>query len=154
MVSMVGTVRWIFKGFPSSKPIPKEDHLLGNNVNHQGEARQKALLYPILGITKEIMSRGPQVLDMEYQEPYWLEPSPGGPILLLQRLHHVNSSSIHPIDLVLKQQGVLLHEVMSLSITVCVTLIFEAFEYVALNSPLFQNVCLEITLFNLFIPGG
>jgi hypothetical protein len=25
---------------------------------------------PILGITKEIMSRGPQVLDMEYREPY------------------------------------------------------------------------------------
>jgi hypothetical protein len=37
---------------------------------------------------------------------------------------------------------------------VCVTLIFEAFEYVALNSPLFHNVCLEIMLFNLFIPGG
>jgi hypothetical protein len=27
---------------------------------------------------------------------------------------------------------------------VCVTLIFEAFEYVALNSPSFHNVCLEI----------
>ena len=26
------------------------------------------MLSPILGITKEIMSRGPQVLDMEYQE--------------------------------------------------------------------------------------
>jgi hypothetical protein len=29
-----------------------------------------ALLSSILGITKEIMSRGPQVLDMEYREPY------------------------------------------------------------------------------------
>jgi hypothetical protein len=31
-----------FKGAPSSKPILKEDHLLGHNVNHQGEAGQKA----------------------------------------------------------------------------------------------------------------
>jgi hypothetical protein len=30
------------KGVPSSKPIPKEDHLLGHNVNHQGEAGKKA----------------------------------------------------------------------------------------------------------------
>jgi hypothetical protein len=37
---------------------------------------------------------------------------------------------------------------------VCVTLIFEAFEYVALNSPSFHNVCLEIMLFSLFITGG
>jgi hypothetical protein len=28
------------------------------------------MLSPSLGITKEIMSRGPQVLDMEYREPY------------------------------------------------------------------------------------
>jgi hypothetical protein len=28
------------------------------------------MLSPNLGITKEIMSRGPQVLDMEYREPY------------------------------------------------------------------------------------
>jgi hypothetical protein len=37
---------------------------------------------------------------------------------------------------------------------VCVTLIFKEFEYVALNFPLFHNVCLEIMLFNLFIPWG
>jgi hypothetical protein len=37
---------------------------------------------------------------------------------------------------------------------VFVTLIFEAFECVALNSPLFHNVFLEIMLFNLFTPGG
>jgi hypothetical protein len=35
-----------------------------------------------------------------------------------------------------------------------VTMIFEASEYVALNSPSFHNVFLEIILFNLFIPGG
>jgi hypothetical protein len=33
---------WLFKGVPSSKPIPKEDHLLGHNVNHQGETGKKA----------------------------------------------------------------------------------------------------------------
>jgi hypothetical protein len=27
---------------PSSKPIPKGDHLLGRNVNHQGETGQRA----------------------------------------------------------------------------------------------------------------
>jgi hypothetical protein len=30
------------KGNPSRKPIPKGDHLLGNNVNHQGETGQRA----------------------------------------------------------------------------------------------------------------
>jgi hypothetical protein len=39
------------------------------------------LLSPNLGITKEIMYRGPQVLDMEYREPDRLEHGPGGPIL-------------------------------------------------------------------------
>jgi hypothetical protein len=28
--------------FHGSKPIPKENHLLGHNVNHQGEAGKKA----------------------------------------------------------------------------------------------------------------
>jgi hypothetical protein len=36
---------------------------------------------------------------------------------------------------------------------VCVTLILEALEYVALNSPSSHNVFLEIMLFDLFIPG-
>jgi hypothetical protein len=35
---------------------------------------------------------------------------------------------------------------------VCVTLILEALEYVALNSLSFHNNCLEIMLFDLFIP--
>jgi hypothetical protein len=39
-----------------------------------------ALLSPTLGITKEIMSRGPQVLNMEYRELGRLEHGPGGPI--------------------------------------------------------------------------
>jgi hypothetical protein len=49
---------------------------------------------PLLGITKEIMSRGPQVLDMEYQELDQLEHGPGGPIFSsFQCLHFVNSNS-------------------------------------------------------------
>jgi hypothetical protein len=36
---------------------------------------------------------------------------------------------------------------------VYVTLILEALKYVALDSPSFHNVFLEIMLFNLFIPG-
>jgi hypothetical protein len=39
-----------------------------------------SLLSPSLGITKEIMSRGPQVLDMVCREPDRLEHGPGGPI--------------------------------------------------------------------------
>jgi hypothetical protein len=35
-------VQYILKGVPSIKPIPKEDHLLGNNANHQGETGKKA----------------------------------------------------------------------------------------------------------------
>jgi hypothetical protein len=31
---------------------------------------KRGLLSTSLGITKEIMSQGQQVLDMEYQEPY------------------------------------------------------------------------------------
>jgi hypothetical protein len=42
---------------------------------------QLPLLSPTLGITKEIMSRGPQVLDMEYREPDQLGHGLGGPIL-------------------------------------------------------------------------
>jgi hypothetical protein len=72
----------------------------------------------------------------------------------LQCILSISSNNVHPTSLVLKWQWVLLHEVMSLGIMVCVTLIFKEIEYVALNSPLFHNVCLEIMLFDLFIPGG
>jgi hypothetical protein len=43
------------------------------------------MLSPSLGITKKIMSRGPQVLDMEYREPDPLELGPGGPNRGLQQ---------------------------------------------------------------------
>jgi uncharacterized membrane protein YraQ (UPF0718 family) len=100
------------------------------------------------------MFRGSQVLDIEYREPYDLSLPPEGPSFL-QCIPSINNNIIHPTSVVLKWKWVLLHEVMSLGIMVCVTLIFETFEYVALNSPSFHyNVCLEIMLFNLFIPRG
>jgi hypothetical protein len=37
-----GTIQWLIKGVPISKPIPKENHLLGHNFNHQGEEGKKA----------------------------------------------------------------------------------------------------------------
>jgi hypothetical protein len=37
----LGMIQWVIKGVPNIKPIPKENHLLGNNVNHQGEAGKK-----------------------------------------------------------------------------------------------------------------
>jgi hypothetical protein len=42
VVSVSRITRWIFKGTPSSKPVPKGGHLLGLNVNHQGERREIA----------------------------------------------------------------------------------------------------------------
>jgi hypothetical protein len=51
---------------------------------------------PLLGITKEIMSRGPQVLDMEYREPDRLEHGPGGPIFSPFQCLHFVSSKQHP----------------------------------------------------------
>jgi hypothetical protein len=59
------------------------------------------MLSPTLGITKEIMSRGPQVLDMEYREPDDLSMAPEGPSFL-QCSPFISSSSIHPTSLFLK----------------------------------------------------
>jgi hypothetical protein len=100
------------------------------------------------------MSRGPQVLDMEYREPDRLEHGPGGPIFSsFQRLHFVSSSSIHHLGLVLYQGWFLLHEVMSPGIMVCVTLILKTFEYVHLV--LFvSNGCLDLILIHLTMSGG
>jgi hypothetical protein len=42
------------------------------------------------------MSRGPQVLDMEYREQDSLEHGPGGPILFFfHQLYLVSSNNIH-----------------------------------------------------------
>jgi hypothetical protein len=105
----------------------KIEHSLNMN---QTSIKELDLLYPSLGMTKEIMSQGPQVLDMEYR----------GSIFLLQHLHPVSSSNIHPVGLVLQQQWVLLHEVMSLGIMVCVTLIPKTFEYVHLIILLHEEI--------------
>jgi hypothetical protein len=46
------------------------------------------------------MSRGPQVLDMEYRELDRLEHGPGGPIFSsVQRLHFVSNNNIHHLRL-------------------------------------------------------
>jgi hypothetical protein len=91
---------------------------------------------------------------MEYREPDRLEHGPGGPILfILQHLHFVSINNIHHLGLVLQQRWILLHEVMSLGIMVCVTLILKTFEYVHLI--LFaSNVCLDLMLFHLTTLGG
>jgi hypothetical protein len=100
------------------------------------------------------MSRGPQVLDMEYREPDQLEHGLGGPIFSsFQSLHFVNSDNIHHLGLLLYQRWFLLHEVMSSDIMVCVTLILKTFEYVHLV--LFvSNGCLDIIHIHLTMSGG
>ena len=59
------------------------------------------MLSPILGITKEIMSLGPQVLDMEYREPGDLSLALEGPSFL-QCIPSISNSNMHPTSLVLK----------------------------------------------------
>ena len=59
------------------------------------------MLSPSLGITKEITSRGPQVIDMEYRESDDLSMAPKGPSFL-QCSPFINNSNIHPTILVLK----------------------------------------------------
>ena len=57
------------------------------------------------------------------------------------------------IGLVLCQRWLLLHEVMTLGIMVCVILILKTFEYVHLV--LFvSNGCLDLTLAHLTMSGG
>jgi hypothetical protein len=111
------------------------------------------MLSPSLGITKEIASRGPQVLDTEYQEPNDLSMAPEGPSFL-HFIPHITSSNIHHIGLVLKWQQVLLHEVISLGIMVCIASIFKTFKRVALNLSGFHNVCLNLCSFPCSNLGG
>jgi hypothetical protein len=54
-----------------------------------------------LGITKEIMSRVPHALDMEYQDKYQFEHGLGEPILSLEHLHFVSNNIINHLVLVL-----------------------------------------------------
>jgi hypothetical protein len=42
--SMCGSGTIFIKETPSRKPLPKGDHLLGHNVNHQGETRKKHII--------------------------------------------------------------------------------------------------------------
>jgi hypothetical protein len=59
------------------------------------------MLSHILGITKEIMARGPQVLGMESRESNDLGMGPEGPYFL-QCNPSISNSSIHHTSLVLK----------------------------------------------------
>jgi hypothetical protein len=86
---------------------------------------------PFLGITKEMMSQGPQVADMECRGIDRLMMSTytdGDP------LHHhtslVHHDGIHHITLFLEDNGSFSMRYKS-GIVVSVTLILEAFEYVA-----------------------
>jgi len=72
---------------------------------------------------------------------------------------HFSASILSPtaasitIGLVLCQRWLLLHEVMSLGIMVCVTLIIKTFEYVHLF-PFISNKCLDLALAHLTMSGG
>jgi hypothetical protein len=57
------------------------------------------------------------------------------------------------IGLVLCHRWLLLHEVMSLGIMVCVTLIIKTFEYVHLI-PFISNKCLDLILVHLTMSEG
>ena len=112
------------------------------------------MLSSSLGITKEIMSRGPQVLDMEYRVPDRLEHGPGGPSFLPFSASTLSAATTSiTFRLVLHQIWFLLHEVMSLGIMVCVTLILKTFEYAHLI-PFVSNECLDLILVHLTMSGG
>jgi hypothetical protein len=100
------------------------------------------------------MSQGPQVLDMEYREPDQLEHGPRGPIF-----SSFSASTLSTIAASItlawscSKRWILLHEVMSLVIMVCVTLILKTFKCVHLV--LFvSNACLDIILIHLTMSGG
>jgi hypothetical protein len=86
---------------------------------------------PNLGVTKEIMSRGPQVADMECPEPDGQSIAPEGPSFFIDAFYTSPIVKHPPHWPGPRRKWVFLHEVMSLGIMVSVTLIFEAFEYVA-----------------------
>jgi hypothetical protein len=65
----------------AGKVMNKFGHDISGNLLSRWRLLKTCLLSPSIGITKEIISRGPQVLDMEYRESDRLEHGPGGPIL-------------------------------------------------------------------------
>jgi hypothetical protein len=74
-----------------------------------------------------MMSRGPQVADMEYREENEQTRAPIIPHITIS----INGNNIHHTQLGPQRKKVLLHEVTSYDIMVSVILIFEAFEHVA-----------------------
>jgi hypothetical protein len=86
-----------------------------------------------LGVTKEIISQGPLIVDMECREPDGHSISPKGPYFSLMHSTHHKQQQHPPHSLGPKRKCFFLHEVMSLGIMVIVTLIFKACEPVAKN---------------------
>jgi hypothetical protein len=68
------------------------------------------------------MSRGPQVLDMEYREQDLPEHGPGGPTFSSFIIFVLSTAATSiTIGLILYQKRFLLHEVIGPGIMVCVT---------------------------------
>jgi hypothetical protein len=96
----------VFFFYKESKNINIER---GDQKNKKGKSHSEvdlkdmwsSLLSPTLGITKAIMSQGPHVLDMEFQESDDLSMALEDPSFL-QCNPCINNISIHPTSLVLK----------------------------------------------------
>jgi hypothetical protein len=86
---------------------------------------------PNLVVTKEIMSRGPQIADMECREPNGQSIAAKDPSFSMMHSTHHEQQQHLPHRPSPKRKWVLLHEVMSLGIMVSVSQIFVAFEHVA-----------------------
>jgi hypothetical protein len=100
------------------------------------------------------MSRGPQVLDMEYQEPNRLEHGPGGTIFSpFQRLHFVSSSSIHHLRLGPVSKMVLAPRGNESKYHGMCHSDPQNLEYVHLI-PFVSNKCLDLILVHLTMCGG
>ena len=112
------------------------------------------MLSPISRDNLEIMSRGPQVLDMEYREQDWPEHGPGWPIfLLLRQICPVSNSSFHHHQLGLASERTLAPWGNWSKISWYVScLIIITFLYMH-QVPCISNNCLDLTRIHLTIVG-
>ena len=100
------------------------------------------------------MSRGPQVLTWSTESRIdFSMPLEGPSFLPFSASTLLATTTSITIGLFLYQRWFLLHEVMSLVIMVCVTLILKNFEYVHLI-PFVSNKCLDLILAHLTMSGG
>ena len=101
------------------------------------------------------MSRGPQVLDMEYREQDWPERGPGGPVfLLLRQICPVSSNNFHHHLLGLASEKTLAPwgnwSKVSWYVSCLVVITFLYMHQV----PYISDNCLDLTLVHLTIVGG